>query len=108
MAIKSRIKNIFCGKEQKIDDGKRNSYKTSYKKTRVSKNEILIVNEFGFTIDTQSDKSHHGGIDKAVCVYSQKYYPYFKNKYDLMLQPIYSYSQPVNIRTVRIEKSLSL
>ena len=42
MAIKSRIKNIFCGKEQKIDDGKRNSYKTSYKKTRVSKNEILL------------------------------------------------------------------
>ena len=25
-----------------------------------------------------------------------------------LLQPIYSYSQPVNIRTVRIEKSLSL
>ena len=26
----------------------------------------------------------------------------------LMHQPIYSYSQPVNIRTVRIEKSLSV
>ena len=28
MKIKSRIRNIFCGKEQEIDDGKRNSYKT--------------------------------------------------------------------------------
>lgn len=36
-------------------------------------------------MDTQSDKIHHGGIDKAVCVYSQKYYPYFREKYDLKL-----------------------
>ena len=76
MKIKSRIRNIFCGKEQEIDDGKRNSYKTSYKKTLVSKNEILIVNEFGFKMDTQSDKIHHGGIDKAVCIYPLKYYTY--------------------------------
>ena len=30
------------------------------------------------------------------------------NESKKLLQPIYSYSQPVNIRTVRIEKSLSL
>ena len=33
---------------------------------------------------------------------------YYRLLKDNLLQPIYSYSQPVNIRTVRIEKSLSL
>ncbi len=85
MKIKSKIKYIFCGKEEEINDTKRKVYKTSYKKKLVKSDEILTINELGFIIDTQSDKGHHGGVDKAVCVYSQKYYPFFKEKYELDL-----------------------
>ena len=85
MNIKTKIKNIFCGKEKNINDGKRKEYKTSYQKKRIQKNQKLMVNEFGFITDTQSDKAHHGGVDKAVCVYSQKYYSFFKEKHNLDL-----------------------
>ncbi len=85
MKVESNIKYIFCGREQEVEDGKRKPYKTSYKKKLVANNEILIVNELGFSTDNQSDKAHHGGVDKAVCVYSQKYYTFFKEKYDFDL-----------------------
>mgnify|MGYP000376656178 CR=1 FL=1 len=85
MNVTSKIKYIFCGKEKKIDDGKRKTYTTSYKKTLIPQSEILNVNEYGFVNDTQSDKKHHGGLDKAVCVYSQKYYLFFKKKHNLDL-----------------------
>ena len=85
MKIESKIKYIFCGKEQEIEEGKRKAYKTSYKKKLVNTNELLTIDSLGFRIDNQSDRAHHGGIDKAVCVYSQKYYPFFKEKYGLDL-----------------------
>jgi MOSC domain-containing protein YiiM len=96
MKIRTKIKHLFCGKEQEINDGKRKAYKTSYKKKLVNSNNLLIISELGFTTDTQSDRSHHGGTDKAVCVYSQKYYPYFKEKYDLDL-PLCSFGENLTI-----------
>ena len=39
--------------------------------------------------------------------FDERVYDLLDSEY-MLLQPIYSYSQPVNIRTVRIEKSLSL
>jgi MOSC domain-containing protein YiiM len=81
----SKITHMFCGQETQIDDGKRTPYKTAYKKMLMKEDQTLIVNELGFTNDTQSAKSHHGGVDKAVCVYSHKYYSFFKDTYDLNL-----------------------
>lgn len=77
--IKTKIKNIYCGLKQNLDDGKK-KYQSSYKKVDLKK-EQYYVDELGFKDDTQSDKSHHGGVDKAVCVYPLKAYEFFKDTY---------------------------
>lgn len=82
--IKTRLKGIYCAQSQKIDDGKRKVYMSSYKKTSLDKEEFYVDAE-GLIDDTQSDKEHHGGVDKAVCVYSRKYYNYLEAKYNLEL-----------------------
>jgi len=84
--MKIQIKNIYCGSKQIINDGTRKEYQSSYKKQNLNK-EKYVINKFGFKDDTQSDKSHHGGVDKAICIYSQKYYNFFKLKYNIDLQP---------------------
>ncbi|WP_157940003.1 MOSC domain-containing protein [Campylobacter blaseri] len=81
----AKVKQIYCGKEENFNDYKREIYKTSYRKKPIKNGEILEVDKFGFLNDTQSEKEHHGGIDKAVCIYSQKYYSFFKEKYDFNL-----------------------
>ena len=96
MKIRTRIKHIFCGKEKEINDGKRKVYKTSYKKKLVKNIDLLFINNVGFNIDTQSDKSHHGGLDKAICVYSQKYYHFLKQKYNLDL-PLCAFGENITI-----------
>jgi MOSC domain-containing protein YiiM len=80
----SKIKNIYCGKKQIINDGKRREYQSSYKKLALNKPEYF-VDKNGFIDDTQSDKENHGGIDKAICAYSQKYYDFFKSEHSLNL-----------------------
>lgn len=95
--LTAKIKYIFCKEnEDSIDDGKRREYKSSYKKQIIDKNTILNINEFGFEKDTQSDKIHHGGIDKAICVYSSKFYEYFKEKYALEL-PLCAFEENITI-----------
>jgi MOSC domain-containing protein YiiM len=100
--MKIKIKNIFCGKEEHIDDGKRKIYKSSYKKQLVSKNQELVVSKLGFINDTQSDKEHHGGVDKAVCSYAQNNYNFFKEKHGLAL-PICSFGE--NFTLLNIDDS---
>jgi len=78
-----KIKDIFCGQKQDIDDGNK-QYQSSYKKVDLKKQSYFIT-ELGFKDDTQSDKAHHGGVDKAVCVYPLKSYEFFKQKYDFDL-----------------------
>jgi len=82
--IATRVKSIYCGESQRIDDGKRAPYNSSYKKSTLKKNEFYI-NELGFVDDKQSDNENHGGVDKAVCIYTQKYYEYFKKHYNIDL-----------------------
>lgn len=96
MNIRTKIKHIFCGKEENIEDGKRKTYKSSYKKTLVKNNTLLKINDLGFIIDNQSDRSHHGGRDKAICVYSQKYYSFFKEKHNLDL-PLCAFGENLTI-----------
>lgn len=33
----------------------------------------------GFRGDEQADRRHHGGVDKAVCVYPARHYPYWRD-----------------------------
>lgn len=81
--IQSNIENIFSGEKENITDSKNKNYLTSYRKKMIEKD--IYVNILGFENDTQSDKKHHGGIDKAVCVYSKKYYEYFEFEHNIKL-----------------------
>ena len=68
-----------------IDDGKRETYPSAYQKEQMDPQKILYLTTTGFKDDEQADRTNHGGEDKAVCVYSQKYYDFFKQIHDLDL-----------------------
>ncbi len=76
---------MYCGKIEEINDGKRKQYLSAYRKKKIDPHTSLFVNNEGFVDDMQGDRVNHGGADKAVCVYSQKYYDFFKNKHHLEL-----------------------
>lgn len=82
--MKITIEHIYCGKSTKINDAKRKQYNSSYQKENLNKNTYKI-NKNGFMDDTQSDRESHGGIDKAVCVYSLEDYAYFEKKHNILL-----------------------
>lgn len=83
--IKTNIKHIYCGTVEEINDGKRKRYPSAYRKKKKYPHKSLFVNNLGFIDDMQGDKVNHGGVDKAVCVYSQKYYDFFKTIHSLEL-----------------------
>ncbi|RJQ50403.1 MAG: MOSC domain-containing protein [Nitrospiraceae bacterium] len=47
----------------------------------------LRLNKDGFEGDGVADLKHHGGQDKAVCVYSIAHYPYWENILETKLPP---------------------
>lgn len=51
---------------------------TGINKSRVS--EPVFLSSLKFNGDGQADLVHHGGIDKAVCVYSYNHYPYWEKE----------------------------
>lgn len=51
--------------------------KTALEKTPVS--DSIFVHKLGFTGDEQAEKVIHGGVDKAVCLYSFEHYKYWEN-----------------------------
>jgi MOSC domain-containing protein YiiM len=68
-------KEIFYGKE----------IVTGICKVPVTK--PLILSKLGFEGDGVGDSKHHGGTDKAVCVYSVDYYPYWEDVLGIKLPP---------------------
>ena len=47
--------------------------------------ERLYLSKVNFTGDEQADLKHHGGEDKAVCVYSYDHYPYWESTLSMKL-----------------------
>ncbi|RXJ76422.1 hypothetical protein CRV03_09980 [Arcobacter sp. F155] len=76
------IKNLFVGKskEYKLSNRVLNS---AYKKE--AQNEIH-VSKLGVKNDVQVDKKNHGGVDRAVCIYSQGSYDFLEEKFDIKLK----------------------
>lgn len=68
-------KEIFYGKE----------IVTGICKVPVTK--PLILSKLGFEGDGVGDLKHHGGTDKAVCVYSIDHYPYWEDVLVIKLPP---------------------
>ena len=77
-----KIKDIYAGHEQTFEK-KQKTYKTSYKKQPILTSQY--VNSLGLENDMQSDKENHGGEDKAICVYTQGSYDFFKEKHNIEL-----------------------
>lgn len=58
------------------------SYKGKEAKSGIGKNSVdgaVLLTELGFVGDEQADLVHHGGPDKAICVYSYNHYPHWEN-----------------------------
>lgn len=76
------IKNLFVGKskEYKLTNRVLNS---AYEKE--IQNEIY-VSKLGVKNDEQVDKKNHGGLDRAVCIYSQGSYDFLEEKFNINLK----------------------
>jgi MOSC domain-containing protein YiiM len=44
-----------------------------------------VLTKTGFSGDQQGDHKHHGGVDKAVCVYALEHYPYWQDRLERTL-----------------------
>jgi len=77
-----KIKDIYAGKEEELQKRSR-TYKTSYRKKSIQ--ESQYVNKLGLQEDNQSDKEVHGGVDKAICVFTQGSYDFFKEQHNIEL-----------------------
>lgn len=77
-----KIKEIYVGREEELKK-KNKSYKTSYKKQPITTSQF--VNFEGLVEDNQSDKEVHGGIQRAICVFTQGSYDFFKEKHNINL-----------------------
>lgn len=82
---KTDIKALYSGKVETIDDMKRKPYPSAYRKQKLDPHERYFVNTMGFENDMQGDRVNHGGEDKAVCVYSDKDYTFFRETHELEL-----------------------
>ena len=92
------VKDIFCGKEQKIDTTKRKEFNSSYQKESLGNDSYSITNT-GFILDEQSDKENHGGPDKAICAYNFEYYKYLEDTYDISL-PLCAFGENLSLKGV--------
>jgi len=77
-----KIKEIYVGSESELQK-KNKTYKTSYKKQPISGSQY--VNFEGLEEDNQSDKEVHGGVQRALCVFTQGSYDFFKKKHNINL-----------------------
>lgn len=77
-----KIKEIYAGRESELKK-KNKTYKTSYKKQPIVGSQL--VNKEGLIEDNQSDKEVHGGEQRALCVFTQGSYDFFKEKHHIEL-----------------------
>lgn len=59
--------------------------RTGIYKTKVT--EPIFLTKLNFTGDAQADLVHHGGVDKAVCVYCFEHYPFWEEELGKSLEP---------------------
>ncbi len=73
--------------------------------TGISKQPVsgaLRLTRTGFEGDGVGDQKHHGGEDKAVCVYSQEHYPYWERVLGISL-PAAAFGENLTISGLREE-----
>ncbi|UOQ43854.1 MOSC domain-containing protein [Halobacillus salinarum] len=76
MSFKLRSLNLGKPEVYQTDQGKLES---AYRKKPVQ--HPVYLTKLNFEGDEQADKKHHGGLDKAVCLYPAQHYHYWENEY---------------------------
>jgi MOSC domain-containing protein YiiM len=59
----------------------------------------LRLTKMGFEGDGVGDAKHHGGLDKAVCVYCTDHYPYWENVLAVRL-PVSAFGENLSVRNL--------
>ncbi|QFK73207.1 MOSC domain-containing protein [Pradoshia sp. D12] len=75
--ISGTIESIRVGKPASLH------YKSKIVQSAIYKDEVhhpIHVSKTNLEGDKQSDLNHHGGPDKAICVYPSEHYPYWSEK----------------------------
>lgn len=74
----ARVDAVFVGRPGELTASNGSSWRTALYKERVDGPVYLdLLNLAG---DAQADLVHHGGLDKAVCVYPGEHYPYWAQR----------------------------
>ncbi|MEQ6375672.1 MOSC domain-containing protein [Bacillaceae bacterium S4-13-56] len=77
--MKYSIQSIFIGKPQTFISKQGKEIHTAFRKNPVEQN--IFLGKLNFEGDLQADLEHHGGPDKAVCVYPFDHYSYWEKVY---------------------------
>ncbi|RXI97782.1 MOSC domain-containing protein [Anaerobacillus alkaliphilus] len=80
---KPKIQSINIGKPQNIKY-KNKEIQTGIYKTAIT--EAIFLGKENFDGDQQADLVHHGGVDKAVCVYPVEHYQYWEKELNRKLE----------------------
>lgn len=78
-----QITAIHVGKPEKV------LYQNKELYTGINKNKVekpIFLSFTNFEGDGQADLVHHGGVDKAVCVYCNDHYPYWEQRLNKPMQ----------------------
>lgn len=67
---------------------------------KVPSSEPLHLKQFGFEGDGVGDVKHHGGLDKAVCVYSKDHYLYWEKVIGIKL-PVAAFGENLSVANLR-------
>lgn len=87
------IKSINIGKpKQELFHGK--AFLTGMCKQPVSGE--IVLSRHGFEGDGVGDRRHHGGEDKAVCVYSLDHYPYWHSALEMDM-PVAAFGENLSV-----------
>ncbi|TKC18861.1 MOSC domain-containing protein [Robertmurraya kyonggiensis] len=73
--MRYKVKSLNVGRIETLTYGKR-TFESAIRKQSVS--EPIFLSKTGLKSDEQAYE-YHGGEDKALCLYSYDYYPYWKN-----------------------------
>lgn len=94
-----KILNIFQGKSIEYKKNTK-EYKSAYKKEKT--NQSIFVSFLGLEEDIQADDKLHGGVDRAVCVYTKETYDFLKKRYNLDL-PECSFGENITLASYNDE-----
>jgi MOSC domain-containing protein YiiM len=62
----------------------------------------VFLSKLNFDGDGQADLVYHGGVDKAVCVYSYEHYPYWEKELEREL-PLGAFGENLTVKGIREE-----